>query len=133
MLVNRLGGYINFTYRSLKSARDGRQLEQRLDATESVPWLLDVMFALVGRVRPYNKYLPWELREHPLNAPEWAASRFLPLLDSLITDGHDDTLRRIYAVVERECRGHDLIHGTCLGAEINDWGDNLRLLRSDRS
>ena len=44
----RLDGWVNFAYRSLKSARDGRPLEARLDATESVPWLLDVVFTLAG-------------------------------------------------------------------------------------
>lgn len=49
---DRLDGYLNFAYRSLKSARDGRPLEARLDAAESLPWLLDVVFALAGRLRP---------------------------------------------------------------------------------
>ena len=62
---DRLDGWVNFAYRALKNDRDGRPLEARLDAAESVPWLLDVVFALAGRVRPYNKYLPWELRTHP--------------------------------------------------------------------
>jgi hypothetical protein len=26
-----------------------------------MPWLLDVIFTLEGRVRPYHKYLSWEL------------------------------------------------------------------------
>lgn len=46
-----------------------RALERRLDATEPVPWLLDTIFTLAGRVRPYHKDLPWELRGHPL--PDW--------------------------------------------------------------
>ena len=57
---------MNFAYRALKSHRDGRPLEARLDAAESLAWLLHVVFTLAGRLRPYNKYLPWELREHPL-------------------------------------------------------------------
>lgn len=63
---DRLDGWLNFAYRALKNDRDGRQLERRLDAAESMPWLLDVIFTLEGRVRPYHKYLPWELRQHPL-------------------------------------------------------------------
>ena len=42
----RLDGWVNFAYRSLKNDRDGRVLEARLDAAESVPWLLDVVFAI---------------------------------------------------------------------------------------
>ena len=37
---DRLDGWINFAYRALKSDRDGRPLETRLDAAESVPWLI---------------------------------------------------------------------------------------------
>ena len=81
---DRLDGYVNFAYRSLKNARDGRPLEARLDAAESVPWLLDVVFTLAGRLRPYNKYLPWELREHPLACPEWSAEAFLPEIERML-------------------------------------------------
>ncbi len=49
---DRFDGYVNFAYRSLKNAQDGRLLEARLDAAESLPWLLDVVFALAGRLRP---------------------------------------------------------------------------------
>jgi hypothetical protein len=80
----RLDGYLNFVYRALKADRDGRRLERKLDAAEALPWLLDVVFALSGRVRPYNKYLPWELREHPLAVPEWSAQTLLPQLEGLL-------------------------------------------------
>jgi len=49
---DRLDGWVNYAYRALKADRDGRPLERRLDAAESMPWLLDVVFALSGRVRP---------------------------------------------------------------------------------
>ena len=52
---SRLDGWVNFAYRALKSHRDGRPLEARLDAVESVPWLLDVVFTLAGRVRPVQQ------------------------------------------------------------------------------
>ncbi len=79
---DRLDGFVNFAYRALKNHRDGRLLEARLDAAESLPWLLNVVFTLAGRLRPYNKYLPWELREHPLAVPEWSAEAFLPEIEA---------------------------------------------------
>ena len=91
---DRLDGWVNFAYRSLKSDRDGRPLESRLDAVESVPWLMDVVFTLAGRVRPYNKYLPWELREHPLAVPEWSAEAFLPEIERMLAG--DPTALRAY-------------------------------------
>jgi len=126
---DRLDGWLNFAYRAAKSTRDGRPREARLDAAESVPWLLDVIFTLAGRVRPYNKYLRWELREHPLSVPEWSADRLGPQLEAML-DGDVAALRAAYPVVQRECRAWDRAHGgTALGDLIDSWGSELELLR----
>jgi hypothetical protein len=69
-----LDGYINQIYRAAKNRRDGRHTLARLELMESVAWFLDTLFALHGRVRPYNKYLRWELRTHPLGDPWHAAT-----------------------------------------------------------
>jgi predicted nucleotidyltransferase len=74
-----LDGYINFAYRAAKNDRDGRHDLARLEDIESVPWLLWTLFALYGRVRPYNKYLRWELETLPLPAP-WTAGYLIPAL-----------------------------------------------------
>ena len=124
---DRLDGWINYAYRSLKADRDGRPLERRLDAAESMPWLLDVVFAMAGRVRPYHKYLPWELREHPL--PDWPAEVLLPLVERTL-DGEPAAVRETFARVEACCaaydatRRHDLTHTI-----ISAWGDELVLFR----
>lgn len=126
---DQLDGYVNFAYRALKSHRDGRLLESRLDAAESLPWLLNVVFALAGRLRPYNKYLPWELRSHPLAVPEWSAEGFLPELELMLA-GDPPALRRTFAVVDREVRAWDAAHGTTVcGDMVDDWGGELRILR----
>jgi len=124
---DRLDGYVNFAYRALKNHRDGRLLEARLDAAESLPWLLDVVFTLAGRLRPYNKYLPWELREHPLAAPEWSAEALLPELERILA-GDPGAIRRTFAVVDREVRAWDAAHDTTVcGDDIDSWGDELAL------
>lgn len=126
---DRLDGWLNFAYRAAKSARDGRQREARLDAAESVPWLLDVIFTLSGRVRPYNKYLAWELESHPLTVPEWSADALLPLLERML-DGELDALRAAYPIVDRECRAWDVAHReSALGDLIDGWGSELDLFR----
>ena len=38
---------------------------------EAIPYALRTIFALETRVRPYNKYLEWELHHHPLE--DWDA------------------------------------------------------------
>jgi hypothetical protein len=67
-----LDGYINFIYRAAKNRRDGRDDLAGLEEIEAAPWFLWTLFALYGRVRPYNKYLRWELDTYPLPAP-WTA------------------------------------------------------------
>lgn len=128
---DQLDGYVNMAYRALKSHRDGRRLERRLDAAESVRWWLDVVFTLAGRVRPYNKYLAWELREHPLSVPEWSAGRLLPQVEAVL-DGDVDGVRAAYAVVERESLAWDERHGGHdLRELIEGWGAELEVLRGE--
>ena len=64
-----LDGYVNQLYRAVKSYRDGATEAAYLDEVESVPWLLETVFGLHGRLRPYNKYLQWELDTFPLPHP----------------------------------------------------------------
>lgn len=124
---DRLDGWLNFAYRSLKSHRDGRHREARLDAAESLPWLLDTIFALSGRVRPYNKYLPWELRHHPLDG--WPAETTTVLLDAMLV-GDPDALHTAFARVESACSAYDSEQdGAVLTDVIRSWGDELSLFR----
>jgi len=120
---DRLDGWVNFAYRSLKSDRDGRRREARLDAAESVPWLLDVVFGTAGRVRPYNKYLPWELRTHSL--PDWPADELLALLDRTL-DGDPSAVRETFRRVRSVCATYDEARGHRRTSDMIDgWGDQL--------
>lgn len=124
---DRLDGWVNYAFRALKSDRDGRALERRLDAAESMPWLLDTIFALAGRVRPYHKYLPWELREHPL--PDWESDTLLALLEATL-DGDPSAIRATFARIEELCAAFDSRSEPVLIPIIEDWGDEqLRLFR----
>ncbi|MDT0347356.1 hypothetical protein [Streptomyces litchfieldiae] len=118
-----LDAFTNITYRALKNHRDGRTLEARLDAAEVHPFLLGHIFAMERRVRPFNKYLGWELAHHPLADLRWRPGRLLPLLDELLARGAPGTLRTLFAEVEPAARAAG--HGPVLDA----WGDDLRLLR----
>ncbi len=109
-----LDGYLNQVYRAAKNRRDGRLIEARLDETESVSWLLSTLFALHGRIRPYNKYLRWELRTYPLGDP-WDPDT----LPERIADHPAGLFADIEDLARR--RGH--------GDVIDAWGDELDLLR----
>ena len=115
-----LDGYLNFYYRSLKSDRECRALERRLDAVESVSWLLWTVFALHGRVRPYNKYLRHELAVRPLPA---AWSGLLDDLALLMDDGDVDAQRRIFHLVAADAQ----VRGK--GDVVDGWGAELALMR----
>ncbi len=58
---------LNQAYRALKCLRDGDPAASRLEAAEGVNPFFDAAFALhCGRLRPYYKYLRWELETWPL-------------------------------------------------------------------
>ncbi len=82
-----LDGYVNSTYRSLKAHRLGQVIGAHLDAADAASHLLDALFALRGRVRPWSKYLRWELESEPLAAgAAWRADVFLDRLESLLRE-----------------------------------------------
>lgn len=116
-----LDGYVNMLYRSLKNERDGRPFEARLDAAESIPYFLEFLFRVHGRVRPYNKWLRWELEEHPLGPP-WTADELLRRLERLLeTQGQTELFRD----AERLARAKELGH------VIDGWEPDVAWLRGD--
>jgi hypothetical protein len=125
VLETYLDGYLNYVYRSLKSLRDGRVLEARLDAVESLPWMLAVIFAFERRVRPYNKYLVWELSHHPLERPAWQGSTLVPQIAAILETADADAQRAVFRTVEVAARE------VGLGGIVDAWGDELSVLRGD--
>ncbi|WP_405140509.1 hypothetical protein OG589_26475 [Sphaerisporangium sp. NBC_01403] len=123
MVAASLGEFVNAAYRWLKNHRDGRGTEARLDAAESIPPFLTCVFALHQRVRPYNKYLGWELRHHPLGPPSWSHDRLPPLLATVLSHGAPQTARRLFLDLEPHVRaaGHSAV--------LDAWGEDLLLLR----
>ncbi|MFD5317637.1 hypothetical protein [Streptomyces sp. NPDC127098] len=116
-----LDAYANSLYRSVKNARDGRPLAGRLDAADSMGFLLETLFALDRRPRPYNKYLEWELERYPL--PGWHTEALLATIGRIAATGDVDRQRRLFTRVETVARGAG--HGPTLDA----WGDDLPLMR----
>jgi hypothetical protein len=117
-----LDGYLNFVYRSLKSDREGKAFERRADAVESISWLLWTVFALAGRIRPYNKYLRHELAVRPL-PPEWDC--LVEDLERLMDDGDPIAQRRLFRLVEASARSRGK------GDVVDGWGDELALVRGE--
>jgi hypothetical protein len=122
LAAGALDAYVNGAYRSAKNHRDGRLDEAHLDAAESLPHLLTTVFALHGRVRPYNKYLGWELRQHPLADPVWDADRLLSRLRRVLADGDPRTQRDLFGDLAAAARAAGLGH------VLDAWGLDLVLL-----
>ncbi|GAA4202705.1 hypothetical protein [Actinocatenispora rupis] len=123
VLITYLDGWLNFAYRSLKSHRDGRPFEATLDAVESLPWVLPVVFALHHRVRPYNKYLRWELARRPLDGGWIDGDTLVGLVERIVRDGDPGAQRALYALVEPQARRAGF------GDVVDAWGAELSLFR----
>jgi hypothetical protein len=101
-----LDHYINQVCRSIKCLRDRSRIAHRLEAADSILPLLDVVFALhKGRLRPYYKYLRWELTEFPLEGLPWSGDQFLGMLMAILTDGSYSNQQTIFQWVDRTFRG----------------------------
>jgi predicted nucleotidyltransferase len=114
LVRDELDGYINLIYRGAKNRRDGREDLARLEDMESVSWFLRTLFAIFGRVRPYNKYLRWELETYPLPAP-WTA-------DYVIKTATDNPLA-LFRDLE------PLVRARGFGDVVDDWGTEIELVR----
>ena len=96
-----LDDYINQFYRSVKNHRDGNVFASRLDATESVQRLIAFVFSTEGRLKPYSKYVIWELEAHPLEHLPWNGREFISILTRLL-EGEDIELQK--EVFQTICR-----------------------------
>jgi hypothetical protein len=117
-----LDAYLNSYYRSLQNDRLGLAVASRLDAAESVSWWLDFLFTVHGRVRPYNKWLEWELETHPLGEP-WTRAAVLPRLERIVATGDIGEQRELFRATERFAR----VRG--LGDVIDGWEPDVAFLR----
>jgi hypothetical protein len=113
-----LDGYVNSYYRSAKNARAALELATLLDAQESIPHYLQFVFAVHGRVRPYNKWLEWELEHHPL--PVAVDLERLARIARTGDLGEQQALFR-----ETEALARNLGHG----ATIDGWEPDVAWLR----
>jgi nucleotidyltransferase-like protein len=114
-----LDAYVNSLYRSLKDARAGLDLASLLDAQESLASFLDFVFTVHGRVRPYNKWLAWELERHPLPIPTTTLLR----VERIARTGDLEEQHALFREAEALAREHGL------DAVIDGWEPDVAWLR----
>ncbi len=103
----------------MKCLRDGDLLASHLEASESVPCLLNVVFGIEGRLTPYSKYLKWEIEKYPLKSLPWSTVEFLSLVENILKDGDISIQQKILIDSEPALR----IAG--YGQTFDGWGDKL--------
>lgn len=120
-----LDRFVNQLYRACKCLRDGAPLAARLEAAQAPDAFLDALFALAGgRLRPYPKYLAWELAERPPAGAPWDAPRILSLLEAALGPSPIPPLQAMLAGLEPMARaaGHDAV--------LDAWGEALAMVRT---
>ncbi len=108
----------NQFYRSLKCLRRGDRVGYRLEAAEIVKPLFIALFALHGRrLRPYYKYLIWELENDPLDKLPWDKDALLKMVFSILETGDYRAQQQLVKGVETLFRSegyHDV---------FDSWGN----------
>lgn len=101
VIEDSLDSYINEVYRSVKYFRDGLNFPAYIDATESLPFLMTVLYAFEGRLKPYNKYFEWELKNYPLRLLPWKPDEFISDYKHILETGDIATQEKIFKVVKK--------------------------------
>ena len=102
-VTKALDAYLNYCHRSFKNFRDGNRPAARLDAAESIPFILTALFAKESRLRPYNKYLAWELKNHPLRSIS-SSREFLKNIDVILRTGNTAAQKKMLSFISRVFR-----------------------------
>lgn len=123
LAAEALDDYVNSYYRSLKDHAAGLDVAAQLDGAESVRPLLTALFAMERRVRPFHKFLAWELERFPLEGADWAAQALLPRLMAIATSASVVEQAALFRLVEGRARRHGL------GEVIDGWEPDVGKLR----
>ncbi|MHA1985131.1 MAG: nucleotidyltransferase domain-containing protein [Promethearchaeota archaeon] len=124
-IVNSLDAYINYIYRSLKCIRDGDIEAARLEAAFSIPAFLNVIFAIHnGRLRPYYKYLKWELKSFPLTKFAMSAEEIINNLMRILDNADYKAQQKFLRTTE------DILRKEGFGDVFDSWADDFPWMKN---
>lgn len=125
-IVYSLDAYINGVYRSVKCHRNKNVTGARLEASTSIPYLLDLVFALHKRPKPFYGYLDRELTMYPLKKLPWSSTKFSKMILVILATGELKTQQTILKTIEKLFRKAGF-NDTFDGWEGKDrWAMNYR-------
>jgi hypothetical protein len=119
-----LGAALNSLYRATKNRRDGNEEATLLDLAEMTGYYLTSLFALDGRLRPYNKLLRWDLERAALVTTELTAELLFPLLTKTLQGDLDAA----WLLADRLADGFRRAGVTEV---LDSWADHLDPVRPD--
>jgi hypothetical protein len=124
-IAGSLDAYINYLYRSLKCIRDGDIEAARLEAAFCLPSLLNVIFAIHnGRLRPYYKYLKWELEIFPLTKIPLKADEIISLLMKILDSADYKAQQKFLKITEQILRNEGFGH------VFDSWGEDFPWMKN---
>jgi hypothetical protein len=126
LLRESLDAYVNSFYRSLKCLRNGNRLGARLEAGDSIGYLLTFVFALEGRHRPFCGYLERELRARPLRSIPLKGEEILAMIGAIVESGDAAPQQRLFGVIDAVAWQHGC------GDVLDAWGDEYAWMRNFR-
>ena len=92
----------------------------KLEGAESVKPLFVVSFAIHGRrLRPYYKYLIWELENYPLCKLPWDTKSFLEMVFSILETGNYRAQLELFNGIEK------LFRSEGLNDVFDSWGNQV--------
>jgi hypothetical protein len=111
---------LNQAYRGLKCLRDGDPAASRLEAAGGVNPFVDAVFALhSGRLRPFYKYLRWELETFPLDQLPFDGHVLIDRLAAVLAPDGAVALSGLLAAT------HDTFRASGHGGAYDGWGETL--------
>jgi len=125
-IARSLDAYINGVFRSVKCFRNQNETGARMEASASIPYLLDLVFALHNRPRPFYGYLERELKKYPLEKLPWSEKKFSKMILNILSTADLKTQQKILKAVEKIFRkeGHGCVFNGWEGKD--KWAKNYR-------
>jgi hypothetical protein len=117
-------GYLNGFYRSLKAWRRGNEVGARLEAAESIMFLIRTLFALAGRWPPYHDRLIGQI--HRLAGLGWSPDALLEMIRAILATADPTLQQRLEAEVET------LLRARGFGSVVDGWEEDLPEVKSWR-